>query len=71
MDAGNVRAPCDLSRVAESLGDLRAESGDTGSASLACELWRESSAARQALKGRCGQPADAEGLAAKLRSCGS
>jgi eukaryotic-like serine/threonine-protein kinase len=70
MDAGNVRAPCDLSRVAESLGDLRAESGDSG-ASLACELWREGSAARQALKGRCGQPADAERLAAKLRSCGS
>jgi len=71
MDAGNVRAPCDLSRVAESLGDLRAESGDTGGASLACELWRESSVARKAIKGRCGEPADAEGLAAKLRSCGS
>ena len=70
MDSGNVRAPCDLSRVAESLGDLRAESGDSG-ASLACDLWREGSAARRALKGRCGQPADAERLAAKLRSCGS
>ncbi len=68
MDAGNVRASCDLARVAESLGDLRADSKST---SQACALWRESNLARKALKGRCGQPADAQSLAAKLRDCGS
>jgi eukaryotic-like serine/threonine-protein kinase len=63
MDAGNVRAACDLARVAEAVGDLRA-------APLACQLWRESEQARNAHTVRCSQ-ADAAGLAAKLRSCGS
>jgi hypothetical protein len=67
MDAGNVRAACDLARVAEAVGDLRA--GSSG-APLACQLWRESQQARNARDGRCNQ-ADAAGLAAKLRSCGS
>jgi non-specific serine/threonine protein kinase/serine/threonine-protein kinase len=67
MDAGNVRAACDLARVAEAVGDLRAESGG---APLACQLWRESEQARNAHKGSCSQ-ADAAGLAAKLRNCGS
>jgi hypothetical protein len=70
MDAGNVRASCDLARVAEAVGDLRAQSGAARGASLSCELWRESERARDTHKGRCGQ-ADVEALSAKLRSCGS
>jgi len=70
MDAGNVRASCDLARVAEAVGDLRAQSGAARGASLSCELWRESERVRDTHKGRCGQ-ADVEALSAKLRSCGS
>jgi eukaryotic-like serine/threonine-protein kinase len=72
MDPANVRASCDLARVAETVGDLRAELQAPASAALACALWRESDGARHAHEGRCSQDdAVATALAGKLRSCGS
>jgi tetratricopeptide (TPR) repeat protein len=72
MDPANVRASCELARVAETVGDLRAELHGPASAALACELWRESDGARNAHEGRCNQDAAAAAaLDAKLRSCGS
>jgi eukaryotic-like serine/threonine-protein kinase len=72
MDAANVRASCDLARVAETVGDLRAEAPGAEGAALACELWHESDRARHAHEGSCNQDdAAAATFDAKLRSCGS
>ena len=68
MDAGNVRATCDLARVAEALGDRVAGRG-TGRPCVPA-VAREPAGAQRA-QGPLQPPADAAGLAAKLRSCGS
>ena len=71
MDAGNVRASCDLARVAEAVGDLRAQSGAARGASLSCELWRESERARDSPQRPLRPARMSKPCRAKLRSCGS
>jgi eukaryotic-like serine/threonine-protein kinase len=71
-DAGNAQAPCDVARLAESLGDVHATVRQNGSHASACRYWRESLDTRRRLKSAgiaCATDEAVARVSERLRDC--